>query len=348
MYFTNVEYADIIWVYAQSNGNAAEARREYARRFPNRRLPNRKVFLNAFQSLRDTGAVPGVMRRAERVERNERRVLRAVEDCPQVSVRRLSSRLGVSRMTVWRTFNRAGLHPYHFQRVQHLQDGDHAQRVEFCTWIADHPRLCKNILFTDEAIFTRSGYYNSHNFHWWSEENPKKTVKRHFQHRFSVNVWCGVIDSCLIGPFVFEGRLTGEVYVNFLRNELPLLLEEVPLMHRRRMIYQQDGAPPHFSKQVMDHLNQEFPGRWVGRGGPIRWPARSPDLTPLDFYLWGHLKDVVYNSKVNSREELIQKIQGAALAIKENQESLRKATQSVLVRARKCIEVDGGHFEHLL
>ena len=34
-----------------------------------------------------------------------------------------------------------------------------------------------------------------------------------------------------------------------------------------------------------------YPNRWFGRGGPISWPARSPDMTPLDFYLWGHLKN---------------------------------------------------------
>ncbi|EZA51886.1 hypothetical protein X777_09189, partial [Ooceraea biroi] len=31
-------------------------------------------------------------------------------------------------------------------------------------------------------------------------------------------------------------------------------------------------------------LNESFPDRWIGRGGRISWPARSPDLTPLDFF----------------------------------------------------------------
>ncbi|KAJ4439237.1 hypothetical protein ANN_07357 [Periplaneta americana] len=37
-----------------------------------------------------------------------------------------------------------------------------------------------------------------------------------------------------------------------------------------------------------------FSGRWIGRGEPTSWPPRSPDLTPLDFFLWGFLKDQVY------------------------------------------------------
>jgi hypothetical protein len=31
--------------------------------------------------------------------------------------------------------------------------------------------------------------------------------------------------------------------------------------------FQQDGAPPHFAANVRDFLNQEYPNRWIGRGG---------------------------------------------------------------------------------
>ena len=31
------------------------------------------------------------------------------------------------------------------------------------------------------------------------------------------------------------------------------------------------------------YLNECFPNRWLGRGGPVAWPPRSPDLTPLDY-----------------------------------------------------------------
>jgi hypothetical protein len=33
-------------------------------------------------------------------------------------------------------------------------------------------------------------------------------------------------------------------------------------------------------------LDVKFPGRWIGRGGPIAWPPRSPDLTPLDIFFF--------------------------------------------------------------
>ncbi|GFS63633.1 uncharacterized protein TNCV_1961891 [Trichonephila clavipes] len=54
---------------------------------------------------------------------------------------------------------------------------------------------------------------------------------------------------------------------------------------------------------------------WIGRDGPIAWPPRSPDLTPLEFFLWGYVKDNVYGIQVNSLEELKQNIQTAVSTV---------------------------------
>jgi len=62
-----------------------------------------------------------------------------------------------------------------------------------------------------------------------------------------VNVWCGVLGNKLIGPFVFDNNLMGNVCEVFLRNELPGLLEDIPLMIRNQMYFQHDGAPPHYT-----------------------------------------------------------------------------------------------------
>ena len=107
-------------------------------------------------------------------------------------------------------------------------------------------------------------------------------MESNFQQRFNVNVWCAVLDDQLIGPFMLEGRLTGETYLRFLQEELPQLLEEVPLNKRGRIYFQHDGAPPHSSREVRNFLNFPFPRRWIGRCGPHNWPVRSPDLSPLD------------------------------------------------------------------
>jgi hypothetical protein len=51
-----------------------------------------------------------------------------------------------------------------------------------------------------------------------------------------------------------------------------------------------------------------FPNCWIGKGGAINWPARSLDLAPCDFFLWGHLKSNIYKRRhpdINSLSEAI-------------------------------------------
>jgi len=61
------------------------------------------------------------------------------------------------------------------------------------------------------------------------------------------------------------------------------------------------------------------------------------------------MKSKVYKEKVNTRDELVAHIMNSAVLIKqERQDDLRRATCTVAKRVEKCIEVDGGIFEHLL
>ncbi|KMQ82400.1 hypothetical protein RF55_23126, partial [Lasius niger] len=68
------------------------------------------------------------------------------------------------------------------------------------------------------------------------------------------------------------------------------LLENIPLNLRRNFWFQLDGCPAHYGRGPRQWLNVHFPGKWIGRAGPVAWPPRSPDLTPLDFFVWGTLK----------------------------------------------------------
>ncbi|EFN77911.1 hypothetical protein EAI_15781, partial [Harpegnathos saltator] len=74
--------------------------------------------------------------------------------------------------------------------------------------------------------------------------------------------------------------------------------------------FQHDGAPAHFGLGLRQILNEIFPLRWVGRRNRNEegenWPPRS--LDPFDYYLWGHLKSKVYKRKLESIQELIQRI----------------------------------------
>jgi len=69
----------------------------------------------------------------------------------------------------------------------------------------------------------------------------------------------------------------------------------------------------------------------------------------LDFCLWGWMKSEVYKEEVNTRDEFVARIMNSVALIKqERQDDLRRATRTVAKRVEKCVEVDGGIFEHSL
>lgn len=69
-------------------------------------------------------------------------------------------------------------------------------------------------------------------------------------------------------------------------------------------VLQQYGASPYFSHIMKVHLNHMMLDRWIGRGVAISWPPRSLDLTQLYFFLWGYIKNLVYQVKNNNVQQL--------------------------------------------
>ena len=106
-----------------------------------------------------------------------------------------------------------------------------------------------------------------------------------------------------------------------------------------------DGSPPHFSRVARQFLNQHFANKWIGHGGPIAWPARSPDLNPLDFRLWGHLKSIVYATSIENAEILQTRIEQGFRQIRETPGMIER---SMTRHVQACLQLQSGHFEHLL
>jgi len=344
--------ADMHFVYGFCNGNSRAAVQEYRLRYPERPVLGYRSFIAIHRHLAVFGLVrnrneQGVMLDVEL----EEEVLDIITRDPTTSIRRISARLGVSKTSVWRILKKEGLHPYHFRRSHNLIFGDSPARLVFCTWLLrEHRRtvdFLKHILWTDEATFTRAGITNHRNAHIWAVENPHVIWPTTFQHQFSINVWAGMIDDLLIGPYVLPNRLNQDTFLEFLREILPVLLEYVPLATRQVMWFQLDGAPAHFARSVRQFLNTHYP-QWIGRGGRIAWPPRSPDLTPLDFYLWGYMKQKVYAVVIESREQLLDRIDIAAEEIRQNHAEIQRTTQSVSFRAQACLQSGGEHFENLI
>jgi len=65
-------------------------------------------------------------------------------------------------------------------------------------------------------------------------------------------------------------------------------------------------------------LDATFPNRWIGRDGQTPWPPQLPDITPLDFFLWGHVKDKVFSTPVPDITNLKARITDAFVTITED------------------------------
>ncbi|GBP04076.1 hypothetical protein EVAR_74820_1 [Eumeta japonica] len=154
-------------------------------------------------------------------------------------------------------------------------------------------------------------------------------------------------ESCEDDPRPGRETLNAERYLRFLQNDLPVLLENISPELIQTMWLQNDGCPAHYALRVREHLHNVYPGRWIGRLGPILWPPRSPDLNPLDFFYWGCLKEKVYKTDVTSIEQLRTRIEIAAQEINEAGFA-RRLKRSFIRRCRACIAAGGAHFEHLL
>ena len=63
------------------------------------------------------------------------------------------------------------------------------------------------------------------------------------------------------------------------------------------MWFQQDGATCHTARAAMTKLRAAFGEQFISRSGPVNWPPRSCDLTPLAFFLWGVVKAHYYMDK---------------------------------------------------
>lgn len=288
-------------------------------------------------------------------ENDQLNVLLAVQENPHVSLRDIESNQAIGKSTVHKILKSAKYHPYKVKLIHELNEDDFDRRAQFCEQMQqlcnDDEDIVQNIIFTDEATFTLSGEVNRQNCRYWAKENPHWSRETHTQYPQKINVWCGIVRDIILGPYFFERTLTGEIYLIFLQNEvIPSITARFPdyddlTQFQRALFYQQDGAPPHYAAPVRAYLNQMFPNRWIGRRGPIEWPARSPDLTPLDFFLWGYLKSKVYINRPNTLDELKIRIREEVQRI--TPDVLRNCQEEFRNRLGYCLAVQGAQFEHL-
>jgi hypothetical protein len=107
----------------------------------------------------------------------------------------------------------------------------------------------------------------------------------------------------------------------------------------------------HFTHGVLvacGYLNKKFPGWWIGKSGWTSWPPCSPDLDPMDFYLWSYIKPSVYLSPVDDEETLCSRIVAGFRTIRDMPWIRDCLLVAMRCQAEACIQAGDGHTEHLL
>jgi hypothetical protein len=233
------------------------------------------------------------------------------------------------------------MHPYKVSVVQQLHAPDYDKRMQYCRWFNEHLNnddLLDVTFFTDEAWVHLSGYVNSQNYRTWATENPHNFVETSL-HPEKIGVWVAVSRRRILGPIFFRETITGERY--------RIILEEaIGQMHDDECqlgYFQQDGATAHTANATIRYLEEFYGDRLISRG---LWPPRSPDLTPLDFYLFGRMKTNIFKNRIHTLEDLQAAIVRELGSIEQNE--LQRVFNSMKRRINLCLTNGGGHIEHLL
>lgn len=326
--------------------------------FNDRPVPSKDTVARIVKKFQETGCVSseckkkrsrGVENGADQQDR-EVDICAAVEADHNLSIRQISTNSGVSRTSVHRVLKKHRYIPYKYSCQQELRIGDEERRITFCEIMMEKcnadPNFLNSVCFTDESTFTLNGEPNSQNYRYWDKQNPHNALPTHTQYRQSLNVWAAILGDNIIGPFFIQGKLTADNYLEQLENNILPNIAEVA-ENIPTVWYQHDGAPAHSSRVVVECLNDAFPDSWIGRNGPILWPPRSPDMSPLDFFFWGHLKSKLYTSRRHpTLQSLKDRIREICFSI--TPDILQNVRRCFYDRLGHCLAVNGQTFEHLI
>ena len=140
---------------------------------------------------------------------------------------------------------------------------------------------------------------------YWSGVNPRESHQRPL-HSDWVTVWCAVSRIRITGACFFAEddravTVNSERYVAMIQEFSAPALE---VLNAGLVWFQQDGATAHKARKSVAVLREISPSRLISLRGDISWPARSQDLTPCDYFLWGYLKAEVFKHRPRSLQAL--------------------------------------------
>jgi len=238
------------------------------------------------------------------------------EDKPKThrSTRQISRETGIYRSSVYRIIHcDLQLKCLKRRRAQQLSEANHVARLTRCKQpLKRHDDSAVDFIwFTDEKVFTVEPPFTSQNDRVYVPVGTKKRfiqpsrllrTRSTFSGFVMVSVAVskmGVTELMFVDPGV---QVNGQYYRNVLLSQQ--MIPAIKQVAVDTFVFQQDRAPAHRARDTIQLLQRETPDS----GGPDLWPPNSPVPNPVDYKIWGVMLQRVYESRMNSVDELKQRL----------------------------------------
>lgn len=263
---------------------------------------------------------------------------------PRQSGSKMARDLKISETTFRRLVKEdLGLKAYKRRKIHGLTNKNKDERVKRCKRLLRR-HANSDILFSDEKMFVLQEVFNPQNDRFYAtsfHETPPtiKSVQR-FQNHSSVMVWGAVSKKGRL-PLLFIDKgvkVNKEYYLeNVLKGHLMENITE--LYENQKYVFQQDSAPSHGAKIVQEWLSSNIPD-FISKED---WPANSPDLNVLDYFVWSYMEQNMGNINGINLDNFKQRLTKIWNEIPD--QYIRAACEAFPKRLRACIASNGERFE---
>ncbi|GFU10943.1 DUF4817 domain-containing protein [Trichonephila clavipes] len=134
-----------------------------------------------------------------------------------------------------------------------------------------------------------------------SEANPQVYVETPLYPEKLFGALYALVESFFKNDEGHNVTVNGDRYKAMITN---FFITELNNHDVQELWFEQDGATCHTARATIDLLKDTFGDRLISRFGPVNWPPKSCDLTPLDYFLWSYVKSLDYADKQQTLDHL--------------------------------------------
>jgi len=321
----------------------AAVQSEFRKEFKIKKAPGSQIIKNLVRMFEKTGSV--AHKRSERTKPSPKReeaknqLENLVSKFPNLTIRKAASAINISTTLVYSILHDdLHLKPYKYHDWHKLEHYDYQRRLDFAHWFLSLPANTKfSLICCDEAYFYLTLPINKQNNRIWAQSQPHQGIEIPL-HDEKILVWCAISADKIYGAHYFENAVNQHNYLEMLQTFF--WPKHLRTANYQKYYFQQDSATPHAANNVQMWLTSKFSNRFIDKG---KWPPRSPDLNPCDFFLWGYLKQKVYNPLPKTIDQLKTNLEREIKKI--TRETLNSVFLEFEKRCHLIISAEGGHIE---